>query len=42
MWPEFTGDDLAQAIVDFRRRVRTFGAIPTASEEAHKDQRAAV
>jgi undecaprenyl diphosphate synthase len=41
MWPEFTGDDLAQAIFDFRRRVRTFGAIP-ASDEALKDHRAAV
>ena len=42
MWPEFTGDDLAHAIFDFRRRVRTFGAIPAVGEEALKDQRAAV
>jgi undecaprenyl diphosphate synthase len=27
MWPEFDGADLAQAIADFRRRTRTFGAV---------------
>ena len=27
MWPEFDGDDLAEAIGDFRRRTRTFGAV---------------
>jgi undecaprenyl diphosphate synthase len=27
MWPEFDGDDLAQAIADLRRRSRTFGAV---------------
>jgi undecaprenyl diphosphate synthase len=27
MWPEFGGADLAQAIADFRRRTRTFGAV---------------
>jgi undecaprenyl diphosphate synthase len=27
MWPEFDGHDLAQAIGDFRRRTRTFGAV---------------
>jgi undecaprenyl diphosphate synthase len=27
MWPEFDGSDLAQAIADFRRRNRTFGAV---------------
>jgi undecaprenyl diphosphate synthase len=26
MWPEFDASDLADAIVDFRRRTRTFGA----------------
>jgi undecaprenyl diphosphate synthase len=28
MWPDFGGDDLGQAIADFRGRVRTFGAVP--------------
>lgn len=28
MWPDFGGDDLAEAVADFHRRVRTFGAIP--------------
>ena len=28
MWPDFDGADLAQAIADFRRRTRTFGAVP--------------
>ena len=37
MWPEFTGDDLADAIFDFRRRVRNFGAIPAAKGEALND-----
>jgi undecaprenyl diphosphate synthase len=27
MWPEFNGADLAEAIGDFRRRTRTFGAV---------------
>jgi len=27
MWPEFEGADLAEAITDFRRRTRTFGAV---------------
>jgi undecaprenyl diphosphate synthase len=27
MWPDFDGDDLAEAIVDFHRRTRTFGAL---------------
>jgi undecaprenyl diphosphate synthase len=27
MWPEFEGADLAEAIADFRRRSRTFGAV---------------
>jgi undecaprenyl diphosphate synthase len=27
MWPEFDGGDLAEAISDFRRRNRTFGAV---------------
>jgi len=27
MWPEFDGADLSQAIGDFRRRTRTFGAV---------------
>jgi len=27
MWPEFNGVDLAEAIADFRRRTRTFGAV---------------
>jgi undecaprenyl diphosphate synthase len=31
MWPDFDGADLAQAIADFRRRNRTFGAV---AEEA--------
>ena len=28
MWPDFGADDLAEAIADFRGRVRTFGAVP--------------
>ena len=27
MWPDFDGADLAEAIADFRRRTRTFGAV---------------
>jgi hypothetical protein len=27
MWPDFDGADLAQAIADFKRRNRTFGAV---------------
>ena len=27
MWPDFDAADLAQAIADFRRRNRTFGAV---------------
>lgn len=30
MWPDFTGDDLAEAVGVFRRRVRRFGALPAA------------
>jgi undecaprenyl diphosphate synthase len=37
MWPEFDGEDLAQAIADFRRRTRTFGAL---LEEAPRLRRA--
>ena len=28
MWPQFTKDDLAAAVSDFRRRERRFGALP--------------
>lgn len=28
MWPEFTGDDLAAAVREFRGRQRRFGAVP--------------
>ena len=28
MWPEFTGEDLARAIEDFRSRQRRFGGLP--------------
>jgi undecaprenyl diphosphate synthase len=28
MWPDFDAGDLAEAITDFRGRVRTFGAVP--------------
>ena len=28
LWPDFGRDDLAAAIADFHRRVRTFGAVP--------------
>ncbi|HEX4963324.1 MAG TPA: di-trans,poly-cis-decaprenylcistransferase [Thermoanaerobaculia bacterium] len=31
MWPDFTGADLADAVRDFRRRERRFGAVPTAT-----------
>jgi hypothetical protein len=27
MWPQFDGADLAEAIGDFHRRTRTFGAV---------------
>jgi undecaprenyl diphosphate synthase len=30
MWPEFTGEDLARAIEDFRSRQRRFGGLPAA------------
>jgi undecaprenyl diphosphate synthase len=30
LWPDFGGDDLAAAIVDFRRRERRFGGLVTA------------
>ncbi len=29
MWPDFGADDLTAALADFRRRERTFGAVPT-------------
>jgi undecaprenyl diphosphate synthase len=32
MWPDFTGDDLAAAIADFRQRQRRFGRLPDAVE----------
>ena len=28
MWPQFSGEDLAAAVADFRRRERRFGALP--------------
>jgi undecaprenyl diphosphate synthase len=34
MWPDFGADDLAEAIADFRGRVRTFGAAPEQVEVA--------
>ena len=37
MWPEFEGADMAEAIADFRRRTRTFGAV---AEEAPHLRRA--
>jgi undecaprenyl diphosphate synthase len=30
MWPEFSGEDLREAIREFRSRVRTFGTLPDA------------
>ena len=33
-WPEFTGDDLAAAVCEFRRRTRRFGALPAESPVA--------
>jgi undecaprenyl diphosphate synthase len=27
MWPDFTGADLADAVAEFRRRSRRFGAV---------------
>ncbi|HEX5581464.1 MAG TPA: polyprenyl diphosphate synthase [Gemmatimonadaceae bacterium] len=34
LWPDFTGADLAQAIGDFTRRERRFGAVPAAPAAA--------
>ncbi len=31
MWPEFSADDLAEAVEDFRSRERRFGAVPAAA-----------
>ena len=42
MWPEFTGDDLSEAICDFRHRVRTFGAVPGAGDDGVVDRRIAL
>jgi undecaprenyl diphosphate synthase len=28
LWPDFTGCDLADAVGEFRRRARRFGALP--------------
>ena len=43
MWPDFSAEDLAEAIGDFRRRVRTFGAVPAASnDEVLADHRVAL
>jgi undecaprenyl pyrophosphate synthase len=30
MWPTFTGEDLAEAVDEFRRRDRRFGGVTTA------------
>jgi undecaprenyl diphosphate synthase len=30
LWPDFDGRDLEAAIVDFRRRERRFGGLPSA------------
>jgi undecaprenyl diphosphate synthase len=30
LWPDFTGEDLASAVAEFRRRVRKFGEVPAA------------
>jgi len=32
MWPDFDAADLAEAITDFRGRVRTFGDVPERSQ----------
>ena len=32
MWPEFTADDLAQAIAEFNRRERRFGTVGASAE----------
>ena len=42
MWPEFTGEDLAAAIGDFRRRVRTFGAVSPSAAEIAPERRIAL
>jgi len=34
MWPEFTDEDLAEALRDFRRRERRFGAVPETAQAA--------
>jgi undecaprenyl diphosphate synthase len=34
MWPEFTGDDLAEAVDDFRRRTRRFGGLAAPRDAA--------
>jgi len=36
MWPEFTADDLAAAMNEFRARERRFGALPLQAETAGK------
>ena len=36
MWPMFTGQDLAQAVEEFRRRDRRFGGVPAAQNEARR------
>jgi undecaprenyl diphosphate synthase len=30
MWPEFSPEDLSEAIAEYRSRVRTFGRVPEA------------
>ena len=32
MWPDFDGDDLAAAVMDFRGRERRFGAVGVTAE----------
>jgi undecaprenyl diphosphate synthase len=36
MWPDFSADDLAAALADFRGRERRFGALPEAAEPARQ------